>query len=256
MRGGLDPARNPTMTHPAHGSVRNRLLTRLPAETFARLQPHMRVEQLPLKHVLVEPYADTNEVCFIELGLGSMIALTDDGERVEVGHIGPEGMTGTHVFLGTRKTPNQTFMQVEGHGIMLPVDRLLEAATDDPAIREFFLRYAHTCDIQLAQSALANARYSMSERLARWLLMCHDRMDGNDLPLTHEFLALMLGVRRSGVTGEIHVLEGMQLIKATRGNVRILDRARLEGIAGGCYGVAEREYERLLGLPLKRPVAA
>jgi CRP-like cAMP-binding protein len=242
------------MALPEHGSVRNRLLTRLPIEIFGLLQPHMRVAQLPLKHVLVDSYSATDEVCFIELGLASMIALTDDGERVEVGHVGPEGMTGGHVFLGTRDTPNQTFMQVEGHGIMLPVDRLLDAAAGNPTIMEFFLRYAHTCEIQLAQSALANARYNMGERLARWLLMCHDRMDGNDLPLTHEFLALMLGVRRSGVTGEVHVLEGMQLIKATRGNIRILDRRRLEEIAGGCYGVAEREYERLLGLPLKRPV--
>jgi hypothetical protein len=92
----------------------------------------------------------------------------------------------------------------------------------------------------------------MNERLARWLLMCHDRLDGNDLSLTHEFLALMLGVRRSGVTNEIHVLEGLNVIRATRGNVRIIDRGKLEEIAGGCYGVAEAEYERLMGLPIKR----
>ena len=98
------------------------------------------------------------------------------------------------------------------------------------------LRYVHSCQIELASSALANARYSMHERLARWLLMCHDRVDGNDLPLTHEFLALMLGVRRSGVTNELHIIEGLGAIKATRGNVRILNRPQLEAMAGGATG--------------------
>lgn len=242
------------MTLPEHSSVRNRLLTALPPETFAAFQPYMRLVQLPLKHALVTSYIPTDEVCFIESGLGSMVAVTPDDERVEVGHIGTEGMTGAHVLLGTPDSPNETFMQVAGYGVLLPTSVLLAAVADDAKLQQFFLRYVQSCDIQLAQSALANARYNMGERLARWLLMCHDRMDGNDLPLTHEFLALMLGVRRSGVTNEIHIFEGMQMIKATRGNIKLLDRARLEETAGGCYGVAEREYERLLGLPLKRPV--
>ena len=97
---------------------------------------------------------------------------------------------------------------------------------------------------------LANGRYSMQERLARWLLMCHARLDGDHLELTHEFLALMLGVRRSGVTNELHILEGIHAIKATRGNVRVVDRDRLEEVAGGCYGLPEREYERLIGLTI------
>jgi CRP-like cAMP-binding protein len=241
------------MPLPDQRSVRNRLLTALPAKVFSALQPTMSAIQLPVRHSLVDSMIPTTEVCFLESGLGSMVANTTDGERVEVGHIGPEGMTGLHVLLGTTDTPNDTFMQIEGYGISVPVAALLDAISGDPATRDFFLRYAHTCDIQLAQSALANARYNMSERLARWLLMCHDRMDGNDLPLTHEFLALMLGVRRSGVTNEIHVLEGLQLIHASRGRVRILNRAGLEEAAGGCYGVPEREYERLLGIPMKRP---
>jgi CRP-like cAMP-binding protein len=242
------------MTFPEHSSVRNRLLTAMPPETFAALRPHMRMEQLPLRRALVTSYVATEEVCFIETGLASMVALTPDDERVEVGHIGVEGMSGAHVLLSTPDSPNETFMQVAGYGVLLPTSVLLASIEEDSQVRQFFLRYVQTCDIQLAQSALANARYNMGERLARWLLMCHDRMDGNDLPLTHEFLSLMLGVRRSGVTEAIHIFEGMHLIKATRGNIRLLDRARMEETAGGCYGVAEREYERLLGLPLKRPV--
>jgi CRP-like cAMP-binding protein len=202
---------------------------------------------------LVVPNEPTDAFVFLESGLGSVVATSADDEAVEVGHIGPEGVSGAHLFLGTKTTPNKTFMQVAGSGALVPAKVLLAlvAASDD--LRAFFLGYVHSCEIQLAQSALANARYNMNERLARWLLMCHDRLEGNDLPLTHEFLALMLGVRRSGVTNEIHILEGVNAIRATRGNVRIIDRAKLESIAAGCYGVAEAEYERLMGLPIKRP---
>jgi CRP-like cAMP-binding protein len=106
--------------------------------------------------------------------------------------------------------------------------------------------------LQLAHSALANARYNMPERLARWILMCHDRLQDDDLPLTHEFLGLMLGVRRSGVTDQIHILEGIRAIKATRGNIKVVDRPKLEDIAGGSYGVPEQEYEKHIGLPIRR----
>jgi CRP-like cAMP-binding protein len=100
--------------------------------------------------------------------------------------------------------------------------------------------------IQTAQSALANGRYTIQERLARWLLMCHDRLEGDDLPITHEFLSLMLGVRRSGVTEALHVLEGVQIVRTKRGRVHILDRGRLEDLASGSYGLSEAEYARLI----------
>ncbi len=101
--------------------------------------------------------------------------------------------------------------------------------------------------IQTAHSALANGRYTIQERLARWLLMCHDRLGKDDLPLTHEFLSLMLGIRRSGVTEALHALEGVQIVKAGRGHIHLRDRLRLEEIAGGCYGVPEAEYAKLIG---------
>ena len=235
-------------------SYRNRLLTILPREAFEQLAPHLEVVDLPLRHSLVESARPTEAFVFIESGLGSMSAKSADEEAVEIGHIGPEGVSGAHLFMGTATTPNATFMQVAGHGVRLPAAVLLGMITHSEPLRNLFLSYVHTCEIQMAQSALANARYNMNERLARWLLMCHDRLDGNDLPLTHEFLALMMGVRRSGVTNEIHVLEGLGAIKATRGRVRIIDRQLLEGIAGGCYGVAEAEYERLMGIPIKHVV--
>jgi CRP-like cAMP-binding protein len=235
-------------------SFRNRLLTALPEDDFAVLAPYIQRVDLPLRHTLVDSGNPTESFTFLESGLASVVASSADEESVEVGHVGPEGVSGYHLFLGTSTTPNRTFMQVAGGGARVPAPVLLDMVANSARVRNFFLGYVHSCEIQLAQSALANARYNMNERLARWLLMCHDRLDGNDLPLTHEFLALMLGVRRSGVTNEMHVLEGMNAIRATRGNVRIIDRSKLEEIAAGCYGVAEAEYERLLGLPIKRVV--
>jgi hypothetical protein len=226
------------MSRREQGDYRNRLLGALPADLFALLAGHLEPVELPFRHVLTTAHISPDFVVFIESGLGSVV--------------GAEGSSAAHLFLGTLTTPNQTFMQVAGYGSSIPAEIVLALAADSAPLRNSFLRYIHSCEIQVAHSAVANARYNMNERLARWLLMCHDRMDGNDLPLTHEFLSLMLGVRRSGVTNEIHVLEGLKAIRATRGNIRVIDRALLEEIAGGSYGVAEAEYERLIGVPIRR----
>jgi CRP-like cAMP-binding protein len=202
---------------------------------------------LPIRHVLVEADQQISYLYFLESGLGSVVASSSDNENIEVGHIGWEGVSATHLFLNADTTPTRTFMQVAGRGIAVPAATVLEQFDDDKDVRDLFLRYVHCSELQLSHSALANGRYTINERLARWLLMCHDRLDGDDLALTHEFLALMLGVRRSGVTTEIHILEGVHAIKATRGNVHVLDRVKLEDIAGGSYGVPEREYDRLIG---------
>jgi len=239
------------MTEHSQDLVRNRLLAALPPKSFARLRPFLEPVDLPVRQVLTEPDRPTTHAYFLESGLGSVVATSPHGEAVEVGHVGPDGVSGFHVFLGTDQTPNYTAMQTDGSGLRIAVPQLLAVVAEDAMMRDFFLRYVHCCQIQLASSALANARYTMHERLARWLLMCHDRLEGDDLPLTHEFLALMLGVRRSGVTNELHVIEGLGAIRSTRGNVRILDRGRLQEMARGSYGVAEREYERLMGVSLR-----
>jgi len=230
----------------------NLLLRALPPEAYALLQPSMQRVELPLKFDLIIPGVATDLIYFIERGLGSLVATNSDDESVEVGHIGYEGMTGSHILLKVDKTPNKAFMQVEGSGISVPASMLSSMVEQVPAANDLLLRYVHCCELQLAHSALANARYNMPERLARWLLMCHDRLREDDLSLTHEFLSLMLGVRRSGVTNEIHILEGVHAIKATRGNIRIVDRQKLEDIAGGSYGIPEHEYERHIGFPLTR----
>ncbi|ACS60555.1 Crp/Fnr family transcriptional regulator [Rhizobium leguminosarum] len=236
----------------SQSTVSNLLLRALPLEAFELLRPAMQQVDLPLKYELVTPGVANDRVYFLERGLGSVVATSSDDEIVEVGHIGYEGMSGAHALLKVPKTPNRTFMQVEGSGISLPTSVFLNMVERVPAANDLLLRYVHCCELQLAHSALANARYNMPERLARWLLMCHDRLLTDDLPLTHEFLSIMLGVRRSGVTNEIHILEGVHAIKATRGNVRIVNRQKLEDIAGGSYGVPEQEYADCIGFPIKR----
>ena len=229
----------------------NLLLRALPPEAYALLHPSMQRVELPLKFDLVLPDVATDLVYFLERGLGSLVASNSEDESVEVGHPGYESMSGTHILLKVEQTPNKTFMQVAGSDISVPKEALLAMVEQVPTANDLLLRYVHCCELQLAHSALANARYKMPERLARWLLMCHDRLQDNDLPLTHEFLSLMLGVRRSGVTNEIHVLEGAGAIKARRGNIRIIDRQKLEEIAGGSYGIPEQEYERHIAFPIR-----
>jgi CRP-like cAMP-binding protein len=238
------------MVSPQQADTRNRLLRIISRDAFAILAPHLEYSELPLKHVLVEADVANTHVFFMEGGLASVIALSADDEAVEVGHVGREGLAGQHVLLMTEQTPTRTFMQVAGSAYAVPVEAFLEIVSADPAFQRLMFRYVHSCGIQLAHSALANARYNVYERLARWLLMCHDRL-GDELPLTHEFLSIMLGVRRSGVTDQLHLLEGTHAIRSRRGHITVRDRSKLEEIAGGCYGVPEREYTRLTGASIR-----
>ena len=227
---------------------RNRLLATLSADQSEQLTPALERVELPVRTSLVEPGVETPFVYFLETGLASVVASNRGGDQqIEVGHIGYEGMTGTHVVLGLEQTPLHTFMQVGGSGWRLPVEVLRSALAGDEGLRVHLLRYVQAYQLQLAYSALANGRYTILQRLARWLLMCHDRLDTDDMPLTHEFLALMLGVRRSGVTNELHVLEGERAIRATRGKIEVRDRAKLQRLARDSYGIPEAEYERAFG---------
>ncbi len=237
------------MPHPSQSEVRNRLLKALPPQAFDALRLHMELVELSLRQDLVEAGKPNAFVYFMESGLASVVAESSDGESVEIGHVGREGMAGYHVMLMTPTSSHRTFMQSAGSAIRVPVAAFMGTLEEHLSIRNLLLRYIHCCEVQLGHSALANGRYSMHERLARWLLMCHDRLDGDDLALTHEFLSLMLGVRRSGVTEQLHILEGLHVVKATRGNIRIIDREKLEEVAGGCYGAPEAEYRRLIETP-------
>lgn len=236
-----------SLTAMAH---QNRLLAALSQADAALLEPRLEPIDLPLGRVIVEPAATISHAIFVETGLCSVVSGLAEGGRVEVGLFGRDGMVVPTLLLGVDTIPHQIFMQVAGHGHRIPVADLREAAESSRSLRDLLLRYVQTFLVQVAQTAIANAGTPAEERLARWLLMYHDRQDGDDLSVTHEFLSIMLGVRRPTVTVAIHTLEGAGLIRARRGRIRILSRERLEQAAGATYGPAEAEYERLIG-PLR-----
>ena len=227
--------------------VRNRLLALANPEDFALLAPYMELMDLDRDFVLVIPNRPIEHVYFIESGMVSVVAEKADGRSIEVGVYGRDGMGATTVLLGSDRTPHHQYMQIAGTGFQIATPDFLRIVDQSPTLRILILRFVHVFMTQTAQSALVNGSSVVEERLARWVLMCQDRLDAMEFPITHDFLSMMLGVRRSSVTDALHILEGDLLIKATRGNIKILDRDRLVRAAGASYGVPEAEYERLIG---------
>ncbi len=225
---------------------RNRLLSIMLPDDFALLRPYLERVVLNAKDVLEEPGKPIRHVYFLEPSVASVVAITSQGEKMEVGLFGPEGMSGIPIIHGADRSPLHTFVQVAGSGIRIRTDEFRAALAASSTLRDLLLRYAQAFAIQVSFTALANGRYTIDERLSRWLLMCHDRVDDNVVSLTHEFLALMLGVRRAGVTTALQILEGAHIIKASRGRIEILDRGELLEAAGDSYGLPEAEYERLM----------
>jgi CRP-like cAMP-binding protein len=218
----------------------------MPREDFAALQPHLEPVDLPLRQVLIEPHQPIEHVYFPEGGYSSIVTNGGGEGRIEIGIIGREGLVGVPVVLGVSRVPFQFFMQNAGGGLRLSTPDLEEVIDERPSVHRLLLRYAHALNIQTSGTAFANANHTLEMRLARWLLMCHDRVDGDDIEITHEFMAMMLGVRRAGVTTTLHVLEGNGLIRSTRGLVTVRDRAKLEELADDAYGLPEAEYDRLM----------
>ncbi len=227
--------------------IRNRLLTGLSPADYGLLAPYLEPIELDRDYVLVTPNKPIEFVYFIESGMVSVVAEKADGRSIEVGVYGRDGMGATTVLLGSDRTPHHHYMQIGGAGFRLSTVDLLRIVDQSSTLRSIMLRFVHVFMTQTAQTALVNGSSVVEERLARWVLMCHDRLDALEFPITHDFLSMMLGVRRSSVTDAIHLLEGEMLIKATRGNIKILDRDRLERAAGASYGVPEAEYRRLIG---------
>lgn len=227
--------------------LRNRLLSRLPGEDFDILATRLEPVELPRAFEFSLPDTPAEHAYFIESGIGSIVAITPQGQRSEVGIFGPEGMTPASLVLETPTTPYSIFMQIPGHGFRIRSEELREAARAKESLRNLLSRYAYALSVQTSYTGLSNSVHHIDERLARWILMCHDRTSGDRIALTHEFLAVMLSVRRSSVTTALHVLEGEHLVYSERNLITVRDRQALELFAGDAYGVPEREYERLLG---------
>jgi CRP-like cAMP-binding protein len=225
---------------------RNRLLAVLSPADRELITPALEAVEIDVRQILEAPGEPIAHVYFVESGLVSVVGETSKGHRIEVGMIGSEGMTGLAVVLADGRSRNQTIVQSAGSAMRLSARSLAEAVAASQTLTSAILRYAHVLMLQNTQTALANGRGRLDERLARWLLMWHDRMERDTLTITHEFLALLLGVRRPGVTDALHVLEGKGLIRTTRSRVHIRDRSGLQLAANGFYGMPEAEYDRLM----------
>jgi CRP-like cAMP-binding protein len=224
----------------------NRLLAALSRRDFDLLEPHLVDVDLPVRKSLERPNRRITAAYFPEDGIASVVANGKVGSGVEVGLIGREGMTGGAVLLGADRATYDTFMQVPGDGFCMKIADLKRCAAESESLRAMILKFVHAFNVQVAHTAMINARSTLEERLARWLLVSHDRLEGDELLLTHEFIATMLGVRRPGVTIAVHALQKDGLIQAGRGTITIVDRKGLEKKSNGAYGVAEAELGRLL----------
>jgi len=242
------------MSQPRHPYSANLLLQSLSDADLDRLKPHLSRSTLAVQQVLVTAGQPIEHLYFLEGGIASVVSNMADAGQTEVGIFGREGMSGTAVILGAETTGTTTFIQVDGStALRLGVAEFRGEIEASPTLRASLLRYVQTVFVQVSNSAVSNLRHPLEARLARWLLMCHDRTDGDEILLTHEFMAIMIGAQRTGVTVTLHILEGGGSIRSKRGRVIILDRGRLEELAGEAYGRPEAEYRKLIG-PFGRKV--
>ncbi len=225
----------------------NRLLASLPRRDCERLLSSLVPVPLQYKYALYEANRPIEFVYFIETGVGSLVNVMMNGDAAEVGTIGNEGMVGLPIVFGDAQAPNSVYMQVAGSGLKMRAERFRLEMDRSAAMRERLLHYAQAFFNQVAQSAACNTFHHLEQRCCRWLLMTQDRMQSNGFPLTQEFLAMMLGVRRAGVTVAANALKRAGLIEYTRGHVTILDRAGLQKKSCECYGVTKGEFDRLFG---------
>jgi len=225
----------------------NLLLSRLDREASALLGAHLTRIEFHRERSFSVPGEPVETVYFPEGGIVSCV-VANDRDSTEVAIIGKEGVTGIGALLGDHTSRIHTYVQVN-HSTALAIDTavLRGAMEANSALRQLILRYAQYTLLQSTYTTVTVSKYLLEARLARWLLMCHDRVEGSDIHLTHEFMGMMISAQRSGVTIALHSLEGEAMIKSTRGKVTIRDRAKLLELAGGSYGAPEQAYRELIG---------
>ena len=234
------------------GAPANRLLALLPREDYARLRPHLEPVVLKYRQSLYRANRPISFVYFIETGVGSLVNTMANGDAAEVGTIGNEGMVGLPLVLEDERAPTAVYVQVPGTGLRIAASRFSRELAQSASMRTVMHHYAHAFFNQVAQSAACNQFHSLEQRCCRWLLMTHDRMNADAFMLTQEFLAMMLGVQRTGVSAAAGALQRAGLIDYARGHVTIKNRRGLERRSCECYGISKREFDRLLaGRPQK-----
>ncbi len=224
---------------------KNRVLASLPADEMKRLAPHLSPVTLNTNRSLYDPGQTIDTVYFVEEGVCSVVVAMENGSTVEVGIIGRDGFVGLAGVLGTGRSPYRTVIQIPGHGFSVNARVLQEQFEASSELRLRFQRFVQAMLVQTAQTAACNRVHELEERLARWLLMCRDRVQSDQVHITQEFLAMMLGTRRTSVTVAAGMLHKAGLISYSRGSVTIQDRERLGQAACECYRIIREEYVRL-----------
>jgi CRP-like cAMP-binding protein len=231
---------------PSLDPLTNRLLAALPPGEWARWQPQLEPVTMPLGQVLSESGVAMTHVYFPATSIVSLLYVMADGASAEIAVIGNEGLVGISLFMGGETTPSRCVVQSAGAGFRMRGQMLKDEFSRSPAVLHLLLRYTQALITQMAQTAACNRHHSLDQQLCRWLLLSLDRLPANELVMTQELIANMLGVRREGVTEAALNLQRAGLIRYQRGHITVLDRAGLEQRTCECYSVVRREYDRLL----------
>jgi CRP-like cAMP-binding protein len=232
---------------PTHRDPRqNQLLAALPDADLQRWLPKLEWVELPLGHVVYESGVTLGHVYFPTTGIISLLYVMEDGASAEIAVAGFEGLVGLSLFMGGGSTPSRAVVQSAGAGFRINAKVIIEEFNQSAPVMHLLLRYTQAVITQMTQTAACNRHHSVDKQLCRWLLLSLDRLPGNDIKMTQELIANMLGVRREGVTEAALKLQKSGLIRYSRGHIHVLDRPGLEQRTCECYGVVKREYDRLL----------
>ena len=229
----------------SRNGYKNKILASLPKTEISRLSAHLSHVDLPAGKTLMDPGHEITFAYFLETGLASVVVAMEDGNMVETGITGNDGVVGFPVLLGTKTTPTRTFMQIPGNGFKIKANHLVDEFERSGTLHKKINRYFQAHLVQTGQTAACNRLHDIAERLARWLLMCHDRMETDNFTITHEFLGHMLGTPRSTVTLAAGILHKSGLISYSRGKLVVKDRKWLEKAAYECYQTIRKEFDRL-----------
>ncbi|MBC7995799.1 MAG: Crp/Fnr family transcriptional regulator [Rhizobacter sp.] len=224
----------------------NHLLAALPPAEWKRWLPQLEQVDMPLGQVLYEPGITLSHVYFPVTAIVSLLYVMENGSSAEIAVVGYEGVVGISLFMGGESTPSRAVVQSAGQGFRLPSEAIKGEFNHSGPVMHLMLRYTQALITQMAQTAVCNRHHSLDQQLCRWLLLSLDRLQGNELVMTQELIANMLGVRREGVTEGALKLQEAGLIRYSRGRINVLDRPGLEKRTCECYAVVKKEYDRLL----------
>jgi CRP-like cAMP-binding protein len=242
----LDAHARPLLTLVEPEAIKNHLFSALPLTVRERWLPLLEVVELPLGLVLYESGSTLSHAYFPTTAIVSLLYVMEDGASAEIAVVGNEGVVGVSLFMGGESTPSRAVVQSAGFGVRLTSEAIKAEFANSPPVMQLLLRYTQALITQMAQTAVCNRHHTVDKQLCRWLLLSLDRLQSNELTMTQELIANMLGVRREGVTEAALKLQQAGLIAYSRGHISVLDRPGLELRTCECYGVVKKEYDRLL----------